>query len=105
MSTKKPKKGRGGNFSFGYKRNLYGSIGNILPSLDLGGVPLKSTKGLIVSHIKYRIKRDDTPFRIITHNVVDKIILLRDVCNEMNVRWGTVDTNNLGCYTIMGLKN
>ena len=95
-------KGRGYKDKGGFKHNLYRSIESSIPVLDLVGVPLRCSKGLMKSHIQYRLRNNQTPFRIITHNVVDKIILLRDLCNEMNVRWGIVDTNNLGCYTIFG---
>ncbi len=100
--SSKTKKGKGYKNKGGYKYNLYSSVESVIPVLDLLGVPLSSTKGLMKCHILYRLRNNQTPFRIITHNVVDKIILLRDLCNEMNLRWGIVDTNNLGCYTIFG---
>ena len=72
-------------------------IGNVL---DIGTLPLRYCKGLLTSHIKYRLRLRES-LVVVTHNVVEKIQLLREVCNSMDdVKIIVKNENNLGSYLI-----
>ena len=62
---------------------------------------LNVIKGLLTSHIKYRLRLRDLPLIVITHNVVEKIQLLSEVIHSISdVKVIVKNENNLGSYLI-----
>ena len=96
---KRHKKMRGYN-SFKYSVHKGRDYG--VNTLDLKGVSLNQTKDLLIKYIKYCVKNKDLPISVITHNIVDKIVMLKSVIENLkDVEWVVLDFSNCGSFTIV----
>ena len=85
-----------------YKYSVYSGVENDINILDLKGVSLNQTKDLLIKYIKYCVKNKELPIRVITHNIVDKIVLFKRVIENLkDVEWVVLDINNCGSFTIV----
>ena len=52
--------------------------------------------------IRYCIKNNEFPIRVITHNIVDKIQMFKKVISNMNqVESLVLDLSNVGSFTVV----
>jgi len=85
-----------------YKYSVYSGVENDINILDLKGVSLNQTKDLLIKYIKYCVKNKELPVRVITHNIVEKIVLFKRVIENLkDVEWVVLDINNCGSFTIV----
>mgnify|MGYP006153082645 FL=1 len=85
-----------------YKYSVYSGVENDINILDLKGMSLNQTKDLLIKYIKYCVKNKELPVRVITHNIVEKIVLFKRVIENLkDVEWVVLDINNCGSFTIV----
>ena len=85
-----------------YKYSVYSGVENDINILDLEGMSLNQTKDLLIKYIKYCVKNKELPVRVITHNIVEKIVLFKRVIENLkDVEWVVLDINNCGSFTIV----
>ena len=85
-----------------YKYSVYSGVENDINILDLKGMSLNQTKDLLIKYIKYCVKNKELPVRVITHNIVEKIMLFKRVIENLkDVEWVVLDINNCGSFTIV----
>ena len=96
---KKHRKMRGYN---SYKYSVYRGVDNHINILDLKGWSLDRTEDLLMKYIEYCVKNKELPIRVITHNIVEKIVLFKGVIENLkDVEWVVLDINNCGSFTIV----
>lgn len=99
ISRDNVKKSRGFN---SFKYSVYQGVENGLNILDLKGVSINKTEDLLITYIKYCVKNKDLPIRVITHNIVEKIVMLKRVIKRLkDVEWVVLDFSNCGSFTIV----
>ena len=85
-----------------YKYSVYSGVENGINILDLKGVSLDRVEDLLMKYIQYCIKNRDLPIRVITHNIVEKIVLFKSVIKNLKkVEWVVFDINKCGSFTIV----
>ena len=85
-----------------YKYSVYSGVENDINILDLKGMSLNQTKDLLIKYIKYCVKNKELPVRVITHNIVEKIVLFKRVIENLkDVEWVVLDYSNCGSFTIV----
>jgi len=85
-----------------YKYSVYSGVENDINILDLKGMSLNQTKDLLIKYIKYCVKNKELPVRVITHNIVEKIVLFKRVIENLkDVEWVVLDYSNCGSFTVV----
>ena len=85
-----------------YKYSVYSGVENDINILDLEGMSLNQTKDLLIKYIKYCVKNKELPVRVITHNIVEKIVLFKRVIENLkDVEWVVLDYSNCGSFTVV----
>lgn len=103
-TRKKPRKKKGsfGNSHMGgWKWNLHQHIESSVPTIDLKGIELGRIEETLDIFFKICQKNNDIPFRVITHNNVDKEIILRKMLKIFGFKSLILNNQNLGCVTIL----
>ena len=73
-------------------------------TLDLGHHSVNDVEKLLRFYIHKSIDNHDLPLRIITHNIVEKEIILRKIKDEMKLDIFITNEENMGCFTLIGQK-
>jgi hypothetical protein len=85
-----------------YKYSVYSGVENDINILDLKGWSLDRIEDLLIKYIKFCVKNKELPVRVITHNIVEKIMLFKRVIENLkDVEWVVLDINNCGSFTIV----
>ena len=85
----------------GFKWNLHRGMESMIPSIDIGSYSVWETETILDTYFKYCIENDEIPFRVITHQSCDKEKILRDIVKKYDMKLMVVNTQNLGCKTIV----
>ena len=100
ISMVKSKRTKRGFNSYNY--SVYSGVENDINILDLEGMSLNQTKDLLIKYIKYCVKNKELPVRVITHNIVEKIVLFKRVIENLkDVEWVVLDYSNCGSFTVV----
>ena len=85
-----------------YKYSVYSGVENGINILDLKGWSLDRIEDLLIKYIKYCVKNKELPIRVITHNIVEKIVLFHRVIENLkDVEWVVLDYSNCGSFTVV----
>ena len=96
--TLRKKKGGGIN---GFKYGLRKQVERSVTTLDLTDMSVDKSEQILKKMIRYCIKNNEFPIRVITHNIVDKIQMFKKVISNMNqVESLVLDLSNVGSFTV-----
>jgi len=85
-----------------YKYSVINQVQKSIKVLDLGGIPLSETEDVIFENIVTGIRIGDFPIRVITHNITEKIIILKNVMKKFKkCKMMSLDVNNPYTFTIV----
>lgn len=85
----------------GWKWNIHQHIESSVKTIDLKDIEYSRTEETLDIFFRMCIKNNEIPFRVITHKNVDKEIILRRVIKEYGKKSFVLNSQNLGCITII----
>ena len=92
-------KGGGKN---GFKYGVIKGVENSINILDLKELSLDKSEQVLKKTIGYCIKNNEFPIRVITHNIIEKILMFKEVISKINqVESLVLDFSNVGSFTVV----